>query len=509
MGTHTDSLDVETPLGAGTVKAPAAAGWSPGRRGAAGARVVHGAGMPGAIVPDGTVPAINPLHAAAERSYLVSGGQPLQGEIAVAGAKNAAPKMIIAALLAPEPSVLENVPRIGEVQLTLRICDALGVRWRWLDEATLEIDPATVTGWRIPADVSPEHRSCMLFIAALLHRTGRAQIAAIGGDAIGARPIDFHLHALRQLGVDIERDGGITRFRGDVLRGADIRLAYPSVGATEQVLVAAAGAMGRTVLRNAAIEPEIGNLVGLLRAMGARIERTHERTWVIDGVACLHGARHRVIADRLEAASYATAAIATGGDVFVHGAEAEHMRSFLTVLRSVGATCEADAAGIRFRGPGRLRPTTVETSPHPGFMTDWQPPLVVLLTQADGVSIVHETVYERRLGYAAALGEMGALVELRTECLGSAPCRFRARGCNHSAVISGRTPLVAGELEVPDLRAGFAYLLAALVADGDSTITQVGNIERGYQGVLAKIRTLGGHIEERLLEPVAVQQATA
>ena len=482
MRTHTDSIDsFATDTGAGI------------RR----------------TVRDAIVPAPDPLTAGAERAYRVSGGKPLHGELAVAGAKNAAPKMIIAALLAPQPSVLENVPRIGEVQLTLRICAALGVRWRWLDASTLEVDPSTVNGWRIPADVSPEHRSCMLFIAALLHRTGRAQIAAIGGDAIGARPIDFHLHALRLLGVDIERDGVITRFRGDVLRGADIRLAYPSVGATEQVLVAAAGAMGRTMLRNAAIEPEIGNLVGLLRAMGARIEHAGGRTWVIDGVASLHGARHRIIGDRLEAASYAAAAVATGGDLFVRGAEPAHLRSFLAVLRSVGGTCDADAAGIRFRGPRRLRPVTVETAPHPGFMTDWQPPLVVLLTQADGVSIVHETVYERRLGYADALGEMGAAVDLSTECLGSAACRFRGRGCYHSAVISGPTPLVAGELEVPDLRAGFAYLLAALVADGESTLTQVGNIERGYQSVLAKIRTLGGQIEERMLEPATAQPATA
>ena len=464
---------------------------------------------PGDLVPDAIVAAADPSTTGAERAYRISGGQPLRGEITVAGAKNAAPKMIIAALLAPEPSVLENVPRIGEVQLTLRICDALGVRWRWLDESSLEIDPSTVTGWRIPADVSPEHRSCMLFIAALLHRTGRAQIAAIGGDAIGARPIDFHLQALRQLGVDIERDGAITRFRGEVLHGAEIRLAYPSVGATEQVLVAAAGAMGRTVLRNAAIEPEIDSLAGLLRAMGARIERPNGRTWVIDGVASLHGARHRVIGDRLEAASYAAAAVATHGDLYVRGAEAEHLQSFLAVLRSAGGICEEDTAGIRFRASDRLRPATLETAPHPGFMTDWQPPLVVLLTQADGVSIVHETVYERRLGYARALGEMGASVDLRTECLGSAACRFRGRGCNHSAVISGPTPLVAGALEVPDLRAGFAYLLAALVADGESTLTEVGNIERGYQEVLVKIRTLGGQIEERVLEAPVAQQASA
>ena len=455
------------------------------------------------------VPVTDPVTPGAERVYRVSGGRPLGGEITVAGAKNAAPKLIIAALLAAEPSVLENVPRIGEVQLTLRICDALGVRWRWLDEATLEIDPSTVTDWRIPADVSPEHRSCVIFVAALLYRMGRAQIASIGGDAIGARPIDFHLKALRALGVDIERDGGIRRFRCESLRGADLRLDYPSVGATEQVLIAAAGAVGRTVVRNAAIEPEVGNLVGFLRAMGARIKRRGRRTWVIRGVASLRGARHRVVGDRLEAASYAAAAVATGGDLFVRGADPEHLHAFLGALRQAGGRCDVDAAGIRFRGPRTLRRVTVDTAPHPGFMTDWQPPLVVLLTQANGVSIVHETVYERRLGYVDALVEMGAAVDLHTRCLGTAACRFRDRGCQHSAVISGPTPLVAGELEVPDLRAGFAYLLAALVANGESTLSQVSNIERGYQGVLAKIEQMGGQIEERITGPAAAQRATA
>lgn len=442
------------------------------------------------------------------RFYSVRGGRPLRGEIQVAGAKNAAPKLIIAALLASEPSVLDNVPRIGEVELTLRICSALGVRWRWLGEASLEIDPSTVTDWRIPADVSPEHRCCVIFLAVLLQRVGRAQIASIGGDAIGRRPIDYHLAGLRSLGAEVDRSDGLTRLRCSALRGTSIRLDYPSVGATEQLLLAAATATGRTLIRNAAMEPEICNLVGFLCAMGARIH-LRGRTWVIEGVQALHGARHRVIGDRLEAASYAAAALATRGDIFVRGAEPEHLSSFLTVLRAAGGQCESDSAGIRFRGPRVPRPVMVETAPHPGFMTDWQPPLVVLLTQAEGVSTVHETVYEQRLGYVAALGEMGAKIDLHTACLGTGKCRFHNRGCVHSALITGPSSLVACDLEVPDLRAGFAYLLAALVAEGESTLTEVGNIERGYQAVLAKIQSLGGQIEDGFLELPAAQRATA
>ncbi len=445
-----------------------------------------------------------------ERVYVVRGGLPLSGEITIAGAKNAAPKLIIASLLSTEPSVIENVPRIGEVDLTLRICTALGVGWRWLDATTLEIQPASLADWRIPTDVSPENRCCVIFIAVLLQRLGRARIATIGGDAIGARPIDFHVAGLRRLGATIERDNDVTRFRCDRLTGATVRLRYPSVGATEQLLLAAAGADGRTVIRNAAIEPEIQNLVGFLQAMGALIHRQGERTWVVDGVERLHGARYPVIGDRLEAASYATAAVATGGDVFVRGAVAEHMLTFLHALGRAGGEFRIDPAGILFRGPRIPRPLQVATSPHPGFMTDWQPPLVVLLTQAAGVSLVHETVYERRLGYVAALGEMGAGIELSTNCLGARHCRFHGRGCHHSALIRGPTPLLPCDLVVPDLRAGFAYLLAALVADGESTLTQVGNIERGYEAVLDKLLGLGGRIEERCPEPAAVaQRATA
>ena len=454
------------------------------------------------------------------RYYTVSGGQPLRGEIAVGGAKNAAPKLIIASLLSDEISVLENVPRIGEVDITLSICTSLGARWRWIDNTTLEIDPSQLNEYRIPGGDSLANRSSILFLAPLLARFNAAQICTVGGDAIGAhagadtrpgavravRAVDFHVDGLRTLGVEVHPGEQETVFAADGLHGGSIRFAFPSVGATEQMLIAAVAAEGRTVLRNAAIEPEIQNLVGFLQAMGATIQQEAGRIWIIDGAGSpragaspgsrFRGVRYRVIPDRLEAASYAAAAVATGGDIFVRGAVQEHMPAFLNILRAAGGEFEIDREGIRFTAGAQIAKVILETSPHPGFMTDWLPPLAVLLTQAEAVSIVHETVYEQRFGYVPALVEMGAHIEMHGSCLGNSACRFRDLDYQHSAVIHGQAQLRPSELVVPDLRAGFAYLLAALVAEGESKVWQVHLVERGYSALQEKLGGLGAVIAE-------------
>jgi UDP-N-acetylglucosamine 1-carboxyvinyltransferase len=278
------------------------------------------------------------------------------------------------------------------------------------------------------------------------------------------------------------------------LVGAKIHLEYPSVGATEQVLLASVLAEGVTVLENAAIEPEIMDLVALLQKMGAIISVDTDRVITVTGVPELRGYEHAVIPDRIEAASWACAAAVTNGDIFVRGARQLDMMTFLNTFRKVGGEFTVEDEGIRFSRGAEIQPITLETGVHPGFMTDWQQPFVVLLTQAPGVSIVHETVYEERFGYVKALQEMGADIELRTECLGSTPCRFAGLGYAHSAIIKGPRALRAADIEIPDLRAGFSYVVAALAADGVSTIRGSEVLSRGYERFAEKLKGLGAEI---------------
>jgi len=276
------------------------------------------------------------------------------------------------------------------------------------------------------------------------------------------------------------------------LHGAKVSLPYPSVGATEQVLLTAVLADGITELSGAAIEPEIMDLINILQKMGAIITVDTDRVIRIEGVEKLQGYTHRALFDRNEAASWAAAALATDGDIFVGGARQAEMLTFLNVYRKVGGAFEIQEDGIRFYHPGgELKPVIIETDVHPGFMTDWQQPLVVALSKAKGVSIVHETVYEQRFGFVDALVEMGASIDVHKECLGGRPCRFGQRNFQHSAVISGPAKLHGADIEVPDLRGGFSHLIAALTAEGRSTVSNVGIIARGYENFITKLELLG------------------
>ena len=298
---------------------------------------------------------------------------------------------------------------------------------------------------------------------------------------------------LRNFGAVIEELENGTRLSAPKgLHGAKIKLPYPSVGATEQVLLTAVRAEGLTELSGAAIEPEIMDLIAILQKMGAIISVDTDRVIRIEGVQELKGYSHRAIFDRNEAASWACAALATNGDIFVGGARQQDMTTFLNVYRKVGGAFEIEDDGIRFWHPGGdLKPVVLETDVHPGFMTDWQQPLVVALTQAKGLSIIHETVYENRFGFTDALVQMGAQIQIYRECLGGTACRFGQRNFNHSAVISGPTPLHAADIRVPDLRGGFSHMVAALAAKGTSHVTNVQLISRGYEHFLQKLTDLG------------------
>jgi UDP-N-acetylglucosamine 1-carboxyvinyltransferase len=278
----------------------------------------------------------------------------------------------------------------------------------------------------------------------------------------------------------------------DGLHGAKISLPYPSVGATEQVLLTAVRSEGITELSGAAIEPEIIDLISILQKMGAIISVDTDRVIRIEGVKRLDGYTHVALFDRNEAASWAAAALATKGDIFVGGARQAEMMTFLNVYRKVGGAFEIKDDGIRFYHSGdELQPVVIETDVHPGFMTDWQQPLVVALTQAHGLSIVHETVYENRFGFTEALNQMGAQIQIYRECLGGNPCRFGQRNFYHSAVISGPTELHGADIRVPDLRGGFSHIVAALAARGTSNVSNVQLISRGYEHFLTKLESLG------------------
>ncbi|MGH3738333.1 MAG: UDP-N-acetylglucosamine 1-carboxyvinyltransferase [Micromonosporaceae bacterium] len=433
---------------------------------------------------------------------VVHGGAPLHGEIRVRGAKNLVSKAMVATLLGESESRLADVPAIRDVEVVRGLLELHGVRVTDGHDGELIFDPSNVE--RANVDEINVHagssRIPILFCGPLLHRLGHAFIPDLGGCRIGDRPIDFHLDALREFGAHIEKTpGGLHLTAPEGLRGTKFDLPYPSVGATEQVLLTAVRAEGVTELRNAAVEPEIIDLICVLQKMGAIISVHTDRVIRIEGVPHLSGYTHRPLPDRLEVASWACAALATHGDVYVRNAAQVDMMTFLNVFRSVGGAFEVDDSydgGIRFWHPGgELSAVALETDVHPGLMTDWQQPLVVALTQAHGLSIVHETVYEQRLGFTDALVKMGATIQLYRECLGSTPCRFGQRNFLHSAVISGPSKLHGAELEIPDLRGGFSHFLAALAAEGSSKIHGVDLINRGYEDFEAKLHALGARVE--------------
>jgi len=427
------------------------------------------------------------------KKFIIEGGRYLKGEIRIRGAKNAVTKQMVASLLAPGKSTLQNVPEIGDVEITKQILGSLGCTvTHEKEEGILSIDAAGLATHRVPEEYSGLNRIPILLAGVLLHRFGVAEIPMVGGDDIGPRPVDFHLEGLRSLGAEVHYAKGVFRFTAKRLTGARITLPFPSVGATENIMMAAATAKGTTEIKNAAIEPEIVDLALFLQSMGAIISQETDRTWVIQGVEALHPAQHRVINDRIAAASFAVSAIATGGDVTILGADQLHMLTFLNWLRKAGGEFETVEGGIRFAGvSSKLKPIAVETGVHPGLMTDWQQPLVILLTQAHGMSVIHETVYENRFGYTETLNRMGAKIQLYSECLGGRDCRFRNLGHRHSAVIMGPTPLQGASVEIPDLRAGFSYLVAAALAKGKTVLSGVNYIERGYDRVVEKFRKLG------------------
>jgi UDP-N-acetylglucosamine 1-carboxyvinyltransferase len=407
----------------------------------------------------------------------VTGGARLAGSVRISGAKNSALKLMAASLIAPGRSALHNVPRIQDCFTMTEVLEHLGAEVSWEDGAVV-VDATHLSSVDAPYELVRRMRASIAVLGPLLARTGEARVAMPGGDNIGSRPIDLHLEGLRRMGARIDAEHGFLVARTDGLTGASITLDYPSVGATENLMMAAVTAAGVTVIDNAAREPEITDLAAYLAAMGAGIRGAGSATLEVEGVAELRPAEHMVIPDRIEAGTWAAATVATRGDVLLKGARSDHLELFLEKLAEAGADIRITDEGLRVRQPERLRAADFVTLPYPGLATDFQPILLAMLATANGTSIATENVFEGRFTYVDELRRMGA--DIRTE--------------GHHAVIRGVEQLSAAPVRAMDIRAGAAMAIAALTADGVSEIADIDHVDRGYEDFEAKLTALGAEV---------------
>jgi UDP-N-acetylglucosamine 1-carboxyvinyltransferase len=407
---------------------------------------------------------------------VVSGGRPLHGVVPIGGAKNSALKLMAAALLAPGRSVIENVPRIADCRTMAEVLDHMGAGVRW-DGHAVEIDAGSVDRPDAPYELVSRMRASIVVLGPLLARFGRARVAMPGGCNIGSRKIDLHLRGLERMGISFEQEHGYLEATGR-LQGAVVSLDFPSVGATENLLMAAVAARGTTVIDNAAREPEIVDLASFLVGMGARVGGAGTTTIEVEGVGEFHPVHHVVVPDRVEAGTFAIATVAAGGDVLLAGARAEHLDIPLAKLSDTGASAIDEGDGLRIRMEGR--PTAVDfvTLPYPGFPTDLQPQMMAMLAAAQGTSMLAENVFESRFMFVEELERMGA--DILTK--------------GHHAVIRGVGRLSAAPVRALDIRAGAAMVIAALTADGSTEISDVHFIDRGYESLEDKLSALGAEV---------------
>jgi UDP-N-acetylglucosamine 1-carboxyvinyltransferase len=408
---------------------------------------------------------------------IVTGGVRIAGSVRLSGAKNSALKLMAAALLAPGRTVLRNVPKIQDCLTMGDVLERLGEAVAW-DGPTVSIDATELRSDEAPYDLVSRMRASILVLGPLLARCGRASVAMPGGCNIGSRKIDLHLKGLQKMGATFDQEHGFLRARARRLHGAIVSLDFPSVGATENVLMAAVAARGTTVIENAAREPELSDLANFLTEMGARIDGVGTPTIEIEGVDEFHAVEHTVIPDRIEAGTYAIAACATGGRVLLEGARPDHMDLVLDKLGEAGASIDVDEAGIAVAVQDRPRPVDLVTLPYPGFPTDLQPQMMAMLAAAEGTSIITENVFESRFMFVDELNRMGA--DIRTE--------------GHHAVIRGVGRLSAAPVRALDIRAGAAMVIAALAADGVTGIEDMYHVDRGYEGFEAKLTALGAEV---------------
>jgi len=411
------------------------------------------------------------------RHYAIQGPVRLEGAVEISGAKNSALKMMVAALMVPGRVVLERVPQITDVRLMADVLERLGATVTF-EGSTLTIDASGELSEEAPYELVTKMRASIQVLGPLLARLGHARVAMPGGDAIGSRPIDLHLTSLERMGARFVSEHGYVEGAVDRLKGTDVLLEFPSVGATENIVMAAVTADGPTSIENAAREPEIQDLCHFLNAAGARITGAGTPTIHIEGVDELHPGTHEIVPDRIEAGTYAIAAAATRGRVELRDVIPAHLELPLQKLEQAGAEVRRGEDSVEVALSGRPRSLDLVTLPYPGFPTDLQPPMMVLLAQAEGPSILTENVFEARFLFVDELNRMGS--QIRVE--------------GHHAVIRGVERLSSAPVQAPDIRAGAALVVGALCADGDTQVYDVGHVERGYEDFVGKLRGLGADI---------------
>jgi UDP-N-acetylglucosamine 1-carboxyvinyltransferase len=435
-------------------------------------------------------------------TYIIDGGTPLSGSVRVGGAKNASYKIMVAALLGESPSRLLNFSNISDVKLVAEIIGSLGANAKLMGERAYLINPQNLNKFSLDSDYGRASRASTMFIPVLLHKFGQAVVPYPGGDKIGKRPLERHFKGLIALGASVKANGNLISVEAQQLKGTRYKFEKNTHTGTETLIMAAVKAKGTTVLENAAEETEVDDLIKFLNSMGAKIKRTKSRTIEIQGVGKLNGSMHKIMPDQNQVVSFACAAIATKGDIIVENTQTKDLLAFLEKLEEIGGGYELGEYGIRFFYKKPLTATNLETAPHPGFKTDWQPLWTTLVTQAKGESIVHETVSQNRFDYTDALIKMGAKIELFNPQVENPKETYNFnpddvdQNDKHAIKITGPTQLQGGEFKIKDLRHGATLLIAGMMANGKTILKDPENhIDRGYEKLEELFETMGAKIQ--------------
>jgi len=435
-------------------------------------------------------------------TYIITGGTPLSGSVRVGGAKNASYKIMIASLLGDSPSRLLNFSNISDVKLVAGIINSLGANAKPMGERAYLIEPQKLAKFSLNSNHGRASRASTMFIPILLHRFGQAIVPYPGGDKIGKRPLERHFDGLIALGATVEANENLITVKTKQLRGTHYKFAKNTHTGTETLLMAAVKAKGTTILENAAEETEVDDLIKFLNSMGGKIKRINPRTIEIKGVDNLNGSIHKIMPDQNQVISFACAAIATKGDIIVENTQTQDLIAFLKKLDEIGGGYELGEYGIRFFYKQPLIATNLETAPHPGFKTDWQPLWATLITQATGESIIHETVSQNRFHYTDALIKMGAKIKLFNPQVKNPQelYNFNPDDANendkHAIKVTGPTKLNGGEFEIKDLRHGATLLIAGMIAKGETILKDPDNhIDRGYEKLDELFETMGANIK--------------